>query len=621
MVFRPRLDGGLGDEDFTMSPQIFSPQYRHRVLIRRQPGEKTNLSAMWWRPSPDNFVRLSRSSYQSLGCVHSRSIPIIDEMSWRLRDRAYRLISKNSGKNLGRLESLISAMRHGVNRLKHSPYTLRELVLDVAQTQRMYLEALAMCEYLEDHWDERLQSVGPIKRPTHTEYMGAWTTDPTVVQMLQHAGIPVYFVRPKGAVDSDAKLIKSQPSFQRNERIVTAEWLAPTQQELAVPERYSGIPGEDMHRAASQLNRYGDLATYILGINSEQDVVPVGARGSISVPPAPEATKKRSKTRGKHNNSASIATSGQVRDKWVEITGDYVPQTIPPWSKAMLSVNRMERQANPAPKAYTGYRFPDPGMLIFSESRREHNFFNWLLIRDANLRRVSNDMASSAGVATGVSNELWRMIIGVEFTERDKVAAREAVPGVLPNSRSAPHSERRQAAIAIFGNPPDGHNVQEVEWQGHRIPWNSFFEHDPLLAQEILWDLHQYSFQYDLIALDHYLCREMWTSEPHVREEILFKVLGGRDCYVVDEMQNQDFGMGAENEAERLTAYRSLEELMKKWPPTKDDPSTFSASSAYQDAVARRYCQVFAKTFGRPPILPKLLPRMSQFKGKYAYKR
>ena len=303
---RPRLDGGLGDEDFTMSPQIFSPQYRHRVLIRCRPREETNLSVMWWRPSPDNFVRLSRSSYQSLGRVHSRSIPIIDEMSWRLRDRAYRLISKNSSKNLGTLESLISGMRHGVNRLKHSPYTLRELVLDVAQTQRMYLEGLAMCEYLEDHWDQQLQSVGPTKRPTHTEYMGAWTTDPTVVQMLQHAGIPVYFVRPRGTVDDDAKLIKLQPSFQRDGRIVTAEWLATTREELAVPERYCGIPGEDMHRAASQLNRYGDLATYILGINGEQDIVPVGARGSISVPPAPQATKKRSKTRGKQNNCKYI---------------------------------------------------------------------------------------------------------------------------------------------------------------------------------------------------------------------------------------------------------------------------------------------------------------------------
>ena len=305
---RPRLDGGLGDEDFTTSPQIFSPQYRHRVLIRCQPREKTNLSAMWWRPSPDNFVRLSRSSYQSLGRVHSRTIPIIDEMSWRLRDRAYRLISKNSGQNLGTLESLISAMRHGVNRLKHSPYTLRELVLDVAQTQRMYLEALAMCEYLEDHWDKQLQSVGPTKRPTHTEYMGAWTTDPTVVQMLQHAGIPVYFVRPRGTVDDDAKLIKLQPSFQRDERIVTAEWAATTREELAVPERYSGIPGEDMHRAASQLNRYGDLTSYILGINGEQDIVPVGARGSINVPPAPQATKKRSKTRGKQNNCKYIVS-------------------------------------------------------------------------------------------------------------------------------------------------------------------------------------------------------------------------------------------------------------------------------------------------------------------------
>lgn len=315
--------------------------------------------------------------------------------------------------------------------------------------------------------------------------------------------------------------------------------------------------------------------------------------------------------------------SSTVRDKWVEITGDYIPVTIPHWSKALRTVDRKEHSPNVAPKHCTGYRFPDPGMLVFSSARKERNLFNWLLIRDATIHRLMHDILSPPGIPRGFSNELWRMILGVEFTEIDKMAAarRDLSSDKLPSSRSSSHSERRAAAIAIFGKPPDGHNQQEVIWRGHTVAWNTFFKHDTLLVQEILWDVHQYSFQYDLIALDHYLCPGIWARDPISRQRLLAAAVGCDSCFTVIDEPGRSFGMASKNEAERAAAYQSLDEVMKSWPRTSGQQYTSDNIFLYRDAVARRYCQAFVKAFGRPPVLPKQVPERGNMRGALPYKR
>ncbi|KAF7977927.1 hypothetical protein HWV62_1989 [Athelia sp. TMB] len=607
---RPRLDGRLGDEDFTLSPQIFSRLYPHRILLRRFPGDNTDAAAMWWTPTLDNFVPLTNSSYKSLGRVHSSRVKIIDALTWSLRNRAYSIIAENRDDDLAALSALISGMRHGVTRMRYSPYTFRELVLDVAQTQRLYLEALAMCDFLEDRWDRKLNSVGPIKTAPHREFMGAWTSDPSVVQQLYQAGIPVYFVRPMGIINRSSRIIRVQSLCRRDEKVETADW-SPT----ALPERYSGLPGDDMHRASSELNRYGDLDKYFLDIDTKQDVVPVGERGTI-VMSTPSATKKRTKNRWKSSpapeKTLSVADN-RLRDKWLEITGDFIPLTIPHWSKALRLIDRSQRQSKAPPKHYCGYRFPDPGMLVFSEGRRERNLFGWLLIRDANIRRVTNDISSSMGVPGGVSNELWRMILGVQFSDEDKLSVRRQVAcrDAIPLTRATSNSDRRRAALSIFGRPPDTHNVCEVEWRGHMVPWDTFFHHDPMLVQEILWDVHQYSFQYDIIALDHYHCTAQWSSEPQVRQDMISGVLGGNDCFVVDNSPEKNVGIASDDEAERLAAYRSLDQLMQQWPPTSNIPSKIAHPPAFQEAVA---AACFAKAFASKESLSRNVRLQEEFR-------
>ena len=322
-------------------------------------------------------------------------------------------------------------------------------------------------------------------------------------------------------------------------------------------------------------------------------------------------------------SETSIPATRHTRDKWVEIAGDFVPETVPHWTSALGAIDRAERMSTVAPKHYTGYRFPDPGMLVFSEGRRERNLFNWLLIRDASVHRLMHNVTSEHGIPRGFSNELWRMILGAEFTDEDKMAAASKTMSMknLPNARTSAHSDRRRAAIAIFGQPPDAHNHQEVVWRGHKVPWGTFFQHDPRLVQEVLWDVHQHSFQFDVVAIDQYLCPSLWKTGSTMRQKLISTALGCENCFIVGDVPHQDLGIASSDDERCMAAYHALSELMRPWPPTSGPPYTTDTPSAYKAAVARRFCQAFCKAFGRPPILPKLIPQGNSILSVFPYKR
>ena len=293
---RLRTDGRFGDEDFTLAPQIYCREYAHRILVRKFPGEDCVESVMWWTPQSDNFEQIPGSCYRELGRLRSNKLKTIDAMTWNLRNRVYALISRNPLAEFGSLESLVANMRFGVMRLKHSPYTFRELVLDVAQTQRLYLDALALCDYLEDDWEKRSQSLGPVPNCARPEFMGAWTADASVVQQLQRAGVPVYFVQLKSSVGHLTAEEHKQCFPKRDAHIVTADW--------DLPVLYSGLPGAHVHKAMSKLNDYGDLKKFFFDIDGIGTVRPVGYRGSEI-----KHIEHKAKGRSRKNKNKSTGTN------------------------------------------------------------------------------------------------------------------------------------------------------------------------------------------------------------------------------------------------------------------------------------------------------------------------
>lgn len=307
------------------------------------------------------------------------------------------------------------------------------------------------------------------------------------------------------------------------------------------------------------------------------------------------------------------------RDKWADITGDYVPATLPCWSEALGRVEKFDRLFVSAPKRFTGYRVPNPGMLISSEIRRERNIFAWLLCRSANLRRLSNALNSDDAIPVGVSNELWRIYLSTDITD-DDVRAASDVPfdNLATFNGRAPAHKRRQAAVEIFGRPPDRLNIMEASWRGHTIPWGTVFHHNSLLVKEIMWDVHQSSFQYDVIALDRYLVPALWASHKYERLDALCKIFGCSDAFVYEDGILEDRGIAAVDAYDRNNAYAAFASLMEAWPSVSEWMGG-AGDRRSPDRIAFRYCSTFANTFGRPPVLPKMVPASGASVGFIPY--
>lgn len=284
-----------------------------------------------------------------------------------------------------------------------------------------------------------------------------------------------------------------------------------------------------------------------------------------------------------------------------------MPLTVPGWSAALKRVDRHTRLAVPAPKRFTGYRIPDPGMIIYSETRRERNIFAWLVSRSANLRRLSNALGTEDGVPDGFSNELWRVYLCTDVGQDDLMAGQRldrTIAGSF-NGR-APAAQRRRAAVSIFGRPPDKFNLQEATWNEHLIRWGTAFHHDPRLVQEIMWDLHWSSFRFDLIALDRFLAPDRWISHKYERLDALSTITGCSDALVYEDGRIENLGIASDITFERNRAYAAFAALMDSWPPSPDGSAAIGTDCA--ETIAFRYCSSFANAFGRPPVLPKLVP-------------
>lgn len=168
-------------------------------------------------------------------------------------------------------------------------------------------------------------------------------------------------------------------------------------------------------------------------------------------------------------------------------------------------------------------------------------------------------------------------------------------------------SRRRQTAVTIFGRPPDRFNIQQATWRGHNIPWGTVFQHDPLLVREIMWDMHQSSFRLDLTALDQYLVPALWTAHKYERLDALCKIFGTSDAFILDNTSLEDTGIAASDAYDRGNAYAAFASLMDSWTGISEC-GTGTSDRRAPDAIAYRYCKTFANTFGRPPILPKMVP-------------
>lgn len=285
-------------------------------------------------------------------------------------------------------------------------------------------------------------------------------------------------------------------------------------------------------------------------------------------------------------NETQHCLEPQARDKFIPIDSPLMPERIPIWVDALQAVVRdplLIVQAN-GPQPDDGkLLFPDPTIFVGAGANRQARYFaTWAAIREPCLYR----MFSTTSVVKGLSTQEWRDFLGV---------SKKFKQVLLP---------------IVFGHLLDDFGVS----------WNSLEALPPSpmsdisLVQRILWELTEYNFRFEFLALDRRACRpdrRMGERDTSIRVCFPRDINEKASAFLFDHT-HANRGLADRDAGERLPFLVAFREVIRDWaierPPILDEWVLTSYTPEYffalEQALARTYCQTFFNYFGRAATVP-----------------
>ena len=204
-------DARYGLADPVQHPQLLSQGFEFLSAIYRRAPEDHPYAPMWTIPvESENFENIEGSAIKSLGLLSKSFVDpisaLVDETSAQIRAR----IPGNVGTPVHSLYWFEQTMCQARDRLRTFASTFRDAVFQCAQLQRFWLLCQAFMLYETLIGPSPPSHQNTVRRRTHRNLMGGFTTSPDTAQRLFQAGIPVWFLRPKTAIPSSVRLARSR---------------------------------------------------------------------------------------------------------------------------------------------------------------------------------------------------------------------------------------------------------------------------------------------------------------------------------------------------------------------------------------------------------------------------
>jgi hypothetical protein len=275
----------------------------------------------------------------------------------------------------------------------------------------------------------------------------------------------------------------------------------------------------------------------------------------------------------------------------------------------LAQVDRNVTNLDPNRLISVGYVLPDPGLFlgVATESKAILYLTNWLIFRSTLIYRVSAGGSS----ARPISSQLWRSVLH---------------SGWDGPQNSGVGNQRRKEFLELLGNCIDeGKGSAEtfnVVYNKLTLWRNVEIKLDPLpvpVVHEILWELYELNFRFELTALDSRLTTAA-DKNPETRQAWIKQCFPTRSLIIVDFKHAQE-GLAAESWKERAPYIVALWKVVKTWStcpqPLKDivDKAVANFSEGeilgLEQDVARYYTQSFYNHFSRAAIVPHRLHLIS----------
>ncbi|PPQ76810.1 hypothetical protein CVT24_011653 [Panaeolus cyanescens] len=609
---RLRVDLRYGVYDYTLHPQLDIDFYCHHAAIPRRPTSPTDpLSIMWWDPTDQDFVTASGGILLGVGHLSKDKVDRFQALEQDIQKRTqnYRETASPSPcrETLDLIAIIATALSNSIIRLSSlkTPYT--QMRFTVTEFQRYFLEMRGLLDYMEIY---KPRMLGLLPAASSADpCIGAFTYNELVAQHFHRAGLPVWLLRPwDGEPVSNNILCVVQPTLP-DARMEDYDPPFPTvySGKLGVPAAINSIHAF----SRTWLSCKNPFKSSALPSSSNQTVSSSSSHATTSGPSAPRGGGSgRSQVSKK---PTKVIQSG--RDKFKPLESHLAPFPIPAWSLGLAAVNqspelRLTDKTTAPQLAF--YAFPDPALLISpkEDSKKAKLLTTWLLCRDA----WNSAMTSKDSLA--MSSQNWRDILFQDFT-------------IIPEAKDTKASESRLKALAKFApkdleafrTEPQYATGQPMTWRGRQYVPGTL---PPVqVVREILWELYELNFTYELISLDQHACEGLdLENETALYEREADFII---PCFTalsykrpVINLPDKNEGLASDTMPERLEFVLAMAKLMSSWRGEK--PAIFDLhkrrlqrsisreqASELEKEVARFYCQTLYNYFGRAAQIPHRL--------------
>ena len=133
--------------------------------------------------------------------------------------------------------------------------------------------------------------------------------------------------------------------------------------------------------------------------------------------------------------------------------------------------------------------------------------------------------------------------------------------------------------------------------------------------KEIIYDVFDHSFRYELFMLDRLLCPDIWAEDPALRTNLIAAVFGCTSVLAqwADPFPNVNMGLTAIDYRDRKPYIEAFRLLLVNWPsapmlPPLPVDASLDDTVLLEKKIALFYCQRFFDSYGCPPILPHHIP-------------
>ena len=198
-------DGAFGRHDPMQWPQLYVPQFPYFPAIPKRPTTAPCPHAVIWdNPSANDFVEIQNAPVHGFGLLQPQFLQQLAPVVVTMISKARGYVAPWPTVDALPLRRYELEMSRAWERLRHFAGTFRDQTLQLCKVRRYWL----LCSAFITFYDRFCRDAPGEPLDADHDLMGAWTSDPEVVQTLSSMSIPVWLIRAPHLVSPHIRVAK-----------------------------------------------------------------------------------------------------------------------------------------------------------------------------------------------------------------------------------------------------------------------------------------------------------------------------------------------------------------------------------------------------------------------------